>query len=81
MCKLIKCCSYRDNDIPKRIRPVPHTYSYVYMHDTYTYRYMVSSGCTNSYNATFIWTMIYAHIYGHFLIYTHMYICMTHILT
>ena len=81
MCKLILGYSCRDNDIRKRICPFPHIYSYVYMHDTYTYTYMVSSVCANSYNATFIWTTIYAHIYVHFLIYTPTYIYMTHILT
>ena len=81
MCKLIQCYSYRDNDIRKRICPIPHIYSYVYMHDTYTYTYMMSSVCANSYNAIFIWTTVYAHVYVHFLIYTHTYICMTHILT
>ena len=60
--------------------PFPHIYANVYMHDTYTYTYMMSRVCVNSYNAIFIWTTVYAHVYIHFLIYTHTYICMTHIL-
>ena len=81
MCKLILGYSCRDSGIHKRLCPFPHIYANVYMHDTYTYTYMVSSVCANSYNATFIWIMIYAHIYVHFLIYTHTYICITHKLT
>ena len=80
MCKLILGYSCRDNDIRKCICPFPHIYSYVYMHDTYTYTYMMSSVCANSYNAILIGTMIYANVYVQFLIYTHTYICMTHIL-
>ena len=38
------------------------------MHDTYTYTYMMSSVCANSYNAILIWTTVYAHIYIHLLI-------------
>ena len=81
MRKLIQCYFYMDNCIRTRVPPFPHIYAYVYMHDTYTYTYMMSSVCANSYNATLIGTMIYANVYVQFLIYTHTYICMTHILT
>ena len=80
MCKLIQCYSHRDNGIRKRIYPFPHIYAYVYMHDTYTYTYMLSGVWSNSYNAILVWTMIYANVNVLFLIYTHTYICMTHIL-
>ena len=81
MRKLIQCYFYMDNCIRTRVHPFPHIYAYVYMHDTYTYTYMLSRVCANSYNAILIGTMIYANVYVQFLIYTHTYICMTHILT
>ena len=80
MGKLIQCNSQRDYGIRKRICPLPHIYAYVYMHDSYTYTYVMSRVCVNSYNAFLIWTIVYANVYIHFLIYTHTYICMTHIL-
>ena len=81
MCQLIQCYSYMDNYMRTHINPLPHIYAYVYMHDTYTYTYMISKVCANSYNAILIGTMVYANVYVHYLIYTHTYICMTHILT
>ena len=54
MCKLILGYSCKDNDIRKCICPFPNIYANVYMHDTYTYTYMVSNVCANSYNAVII---------------------------